>query len=57
MADRLTRLPEVTGKQVMYPGTLAVKIECAREAIDPTCLRLARLDGVVRSTLYRAKNA
>lgn len=57
VCDLLSRLPEVTGRNVLFEESIAVKIECPREAIDPTVSHLSKLDGVVRASLYRAKNA
>jgi len=54
--DRLERLPEVTGKHILFGSAIAVKIECPRESIEPTARHMAKLDGVVGANLYRAKN-
>ena len=55
--DLLSRLPEVTARNILFRESIAVKIECPREAIDPTVSHLSKIDGVVRASLYRAKNA
>lgn len=53
----LGRFPEITAKNILFPESIAVKIECPREALDPTVRHLSRLDGVTKTSLYRARNA
>lgn len=55
--DLLARHPEVTGRHVLFRESIAVKIECPVEAIEPTATHLSRLEGVLRASLYRARNA
>ena len=52
--DRLSRLPQVTGRHQLFPGALALKVECPREAMDFTVGQLGRLDGILRMSTYRA---
>lgn len=54
--DLLGRIPGVTHRHVLFPSAIAIKLELPREAIDPTVLALAKLEGVIRANLYRAKN-
>lgn len=54
--DLLGRLPQVTGRHHIFPGALALKVECPREAMATTVGQLGRLDGVVRAATYSARN-
>ncbi|HLE95878.1 MAG TPA: hypothetical protein VI997_00775 [Candidatus Thermoplasmatota archaeon] len=54
--DRLGRLPQVTGRHHLFPGALALKVECPRDAMDFTVDQLGRLDGVVTASTYQARN-
>jgi hypothetical protein len=54
--ELLSRIPGVTHRHVLFPAAIAVKLELPREAIDPTVTALTKLDGVLRTNLYRAKN-
>lgn len=52
--DLLARVPGVTQRSVVYPAAIAVKVEAAG-GIDPVAQRLAALDGVLASRVYRAR--
>lgn len=54
--DLMGRIPGVTHRHVLFPAAIAVKLELPREAVDPTVSALGKLDGVIRMSLYRAKN-
>lgn len=55
--DLISRIPGVTHRQVLFPNSIAVKLELPREAVDPAVAALAKLDGVLYTRLYRAKNS
>lgn len=54
--DLLGRIPGVTDKNVLFPNAIAVKLELPREAVEGTVAQLAKLDGILTTRLYRAKN-
>lgn len=53
--DLLARVPGVTQRSVVYPAAIAVKVE-SDGGIDPLAKLLGRLDGVVSTRVYRARN-
>lgn len=53
--DLLARVPGVTQRSVVFPAAIAVKVE-ADGGIDPLAKALGRLDGVVGTRVYRARN-
>ena len=53
--DLLARVPGVTQRSVVFPAAIAVKIE-ADGGIDPLAKLLGRLEGVVGTRVYRARN-
>lgn len=53
--DLLSRHPGVTHRSLLFPAAIAVKIEAPE--VDPVAKELRRLEGVVATRLYRAKNA
>lgn len=52
--ELLAKFPGVTHRNVLYPAAIAVKLEAP--AVDPIALELRRLEGVVATRFYRAKN-
>lgn len=53
--DLLARHPLVTQRTLLYPAAIAVKVEAPH--VDPVAQELKRMEGVVATRLYRAKNA
>lgn len=52
--ELLSKFPSVTHRNVLFPAAIAVKVEAP--ALDPVMLELKRLEGVIASRFYRAKN-
>ena len=52
--DLLARVPGVTHRNVLYPAAIAVRLESA--SVDHLAAELKRLDGVLRTRLYRARH-
>lgn len=55
--DLLATLPGVTHRSVIFPAAIAVKIETVHDGFDPLATQLKRLEGVVATRVYRARNA
>lgn len=52
----MARIPGVTSRHVLFPQSIAAKLELPREAVDLAVAALGKLDGVIRTSLYRTKN-
>lgn len=53
--DALGRIPGVRQRHLIFPAAIAVKIEAPD--MDPLTTQLKRLEGVISTRLYRARNA
>lgn len=53
--DQLTRFHGVTHRNLLFPEAIAVRLE-ATTSVDALAAELKRLDGVVRTRLYRARH-
>lgn len=48
----LAAVPEVKKSEVLFGDQLAVRLECAREAVDAAAGRLGLIEGVRAAKLY-----
>lgn len=52
--DLLSQFPGVTHRNVLFPAAIAVRVE-THSSVDVLASQLRRLEGVVRTRLYRAR--
>lgn len=54
--EALGQIPAVTHRSLIFPAAIAVKLEAPAPGWESLAARLRRLEGVVASRLYPAKN-